>query len=65
MNDDGGMTPRAAGAEEAAMTTNAVLVRDRESGDIVRLRLRDEPLKLRLCRACFRAHSDRECPRAA
>ena len=47
------------------MTTNAVLVRDRITGGIVRLRLRDEPVKLRLCRACLRPHIDAVCPRAA
>jgi hypothetical protein len=47
------------------MMTNAVLVRDRVTGDIVQLRLCDEPVKLRLCRACLRPHAEVTCPTAA
>jgi len=37
------------------MSATTVLVRDRVSGGIVRLRRRDEPVKLRVCRGCGRA----------
>ena len=39
------------------MTKLAVLVRDRETGGIVRLRIHAEPVKLRVCRACGRVHT--------
>jgi hypothetical protein len=35
---------------------SAVVVRDRRQGGIVHFRERDEPVKLRVCRACGRAH---------
>jgi ribosomal protein S14 len=47
------------------MTKQAVLIRDRETGGIVRLRILDEPAKLRVCRICLRAHAEAGCPSAA
>ncbi len=38
------------------MSDNAVLVRDRKQGVIVRIRTAREPAKLRVCRACRRIH---------
>jgi hypothetical protein len=47
------------------MTKRAILIRGRSRGRVVRLRLRDEPAKLRVCRACLRAHTDASCPTVA
>jgi hypothetical protein len=49
------------------MTKIAVLVRDRNTGSVVRLRIRTEPVKLRVCRSCRRAQLSptHTCRRAA
>lgn len=47
------------------MTKRAVLIRGRGTGRIVRLHLHDEPAKLRVCRACLRAHANASCPTVA
>ena len=43
-------------SEEAVMTTSSVGVLDRATGRVIRLRAHTEPVKLRVCRACGRAH---------
>lgn len=45
------------------MTPITVLIRNRRSGEVTG-RIRDEPVKLRVCRGCGRAHPE-ACPAAA
>lgn len=49
---------------EAIMSDTTVLVRDRNTGRIARIRTRLEPVKLRVCRACRRPHPA-SCQQAA
>jgi hypothetical protein len=39
------------------MTRLAVIVRDRKTGRPRKIRVRTEPVKLRVCRECHRAHA--------
>ncbi len=47
------------------MTEMAVLVWDRKRKRIIRVRTRREPVKVRLCRLCLRAHPPAQTCRAA
>jgi hypothetical protein len=50
-----------------AVMANGVLVRDRRSGGIAWFRNCDEPIKVRVCRTCGRAHTaavPSSCPAA-
>ncbi len=47
------------------MIENAVLVWDRRRKRITRVRTRQEPVKVRICRACLRAHATGQTCRAA
>ncbi len=39
------------------MPENTVLIRDRKTKGILNIRLRHEPVKVRICRICSRAHA--------
>jgi hypothetical protein len=47
------------------MVESAVLVWDRKRKRITRVRTRREPVKVRLCRLCLRAHPATQTCRAA
>jgi hypothetical protein len=49
------------------MTRLAVIVRDRKTGRPRKVRVRTEPVKLRVCRDCYRTHviAAKVCKQAA
>ena len=44
------------------MPEKAVIIRDRTTTRILRIRTRTEPAKLRLCRACRKVHTRAAAP---